>query len=98
MTPIFMPTTLLDTTGYSCHLGVLGICSQVVRPPGGRCPPLASLPDAERPRSALPCSMSDTEIRALTPETFDDFVALVERNGGMFAGCWCTKFHPACAE
>ena len=42
--------------------------------------------------------MSDLTIRALTSETFGDFVALVERNGGMFAGCWCTKFHPSCAE
>ena len=42
--------------------------------------------------------MADEEIRALTSETFDDFAALVERNGGMFAGCWCTKFHPNCAE
>jgi len=42
--------------------------------------------------------MSDFTIKALTPETFGDFAALVERNGGMFAGCWCTKFHPDCAE
>ena len=42
--------------------------------------------------------MSEFTIKALTPETFDDFAALVERNGGMFAGCWCTKFHPDCTE
>ena len=42
--------------------------------------------------------MSGFTIKALTSETFDDFAALVERNGGMFAGCWCTKFHPNCAE
>lgn len=42
--------------------------------------------------------MADLEIRALTPETFDDFAALVERNKGMFARCWCTYFHPDCAE
>jgi hypothetical protein len=42
--------------------------------------------------------MSDFTIKALAPETFDDFAALVERNKGMFAGCWCTKFHPDCAE
>src|SRR6266508_1878586 len=42
--------------------------------------------------------MSDFTIKALTSETFDDFAALVERNGGMFAGCWCTRFHPNCAE
>ena len=38
--------------------------------------------------------MSDNTIRALTPETFGDFAALVERNQGMFANCWCTWFHP----
>ena len=37
-------------------------------------------------------------IRALAPETFEDFAALLERNGGMYASCWCTKFHPDCAE
>ena len=42
--------------------------------------------------------MSHFTIKALTPDTFGDFVGLVERNGGMFAGCWCTKFHPDCAE
>src|SRR4051794_8243091 len=42
--------------------------------------------------------MSDFMIKALTPETFDDFAALVERNKGMFASCWCTHFHPDCAE
>lgn len=42
--------------------------------------------------------MSDLTIKALTPETFDDFAALVGRNKGMFASCWCTKFHPECAE
>ncbi len=40
--------------------------------------------------------MSEFTIRALTPGIFGDFAALVERNGGMFAGCWCTKFHPDC--
>ncbi len=42
--------------------------------------------------------MSELTIKALTPETFDDFAALVERNKGMFASCWCTHFHPDCAE
>jgi hypothetical protein len=42
--------------------------------------------------------MSDFTIKALTPGTFDDFAALVERNKGMFASCWCTWFHPDCAE
>lgn len=56
------------------------------------------LPSGERLPSRYVASMSDVTIKALTPKTFDDFAALVERNGGMFAGCWCTKFHPDCAE
>ncbi|WP_456844517.1 GNAT family N-acetyltransferase [Cellulomonas sp. P5_C6] len=42
--------------------------------------------------------MSGLTIKALEPTTFDDFAALVERNGGMFASCWCVHFHPDCAE
>lgn len=42
--------------------------------------------------------MSDFTIVALTLETFDDFAGLVERNRGMFARCWCTRFHPDCPE
>jgi GNAT superfamily N-acetyltransferase len=42
--------------------------------------------------------MSDLTIKELTPDTFPDFAALVERNKGMFASCWCTHFHPSCAE
>ena len=42
--------------------------------------------------------MSEYTIKALTPETFDDFAALVERNKGMLASCWYTHFHPDCAE
>ncbi len=37
--------------------------------------------------------MSDFTIKSLTSQTFDDFAALVERNTGMFANCWCTWFH-----
>ncbi|MCU1537869.1 MAG: GCN5-related N-acetyltransferase, partial [Humibacillus sp.] len=37
--------------------------------------------------------MTDYEIRALTPETWDAFAALMERNNGVFGGCWCTYFH-----
>jgi len=34
----------------------------------------------------------DYTIRALTPETFDAFAALVERHNGVWGGCWCTWF------
>lgn len=30
----------------------------------------------------------------LTPETWDDFAALVEVNNGVWGGCWCMGFHP----
>lgn len=40
----------------------------------------------------------DYAIRALTPETWDAFAALVERHNGIFGGCWCIWFHPDCAE
>lgn len=32
--------------------------------------------------------------RLLTPETWDDFAALVEANNGVWGGCWCMGFHP----
>lgn len=37
--------------------------------------------------------MDAQTVRELTPETWPDFVALVERSGGMFSGCWCSWFH-----
>lgn len=32
--------------------------------------------------------------RALDESTWPAFAALVERNGGIFGGCWCMGFHP----
>lgn len=37
-------------------------------------------------------------IKALTPETWDAFAAMVERHNGIFGGCWCIWFHPDSAE
>ncbi len=34
------------------------------------------------------------ETKALTPETWPDFAALVEANNGIWGGCWCIGFHP----
>lgn len=31
--------------------------------------------------------------RKLTPQTWDDFAALVEANNGVWGGCWCVGFH-----
>ena len=32
--------------------------------------------------------------RMLTPQTWDDFAALVEASNGVWGGCWCMGFHP----
>jgi GNAT superfamily N-acetyltransferase len=32
-------------------------------------------------------------IRALSPDTWDDFAHLVEANNGVWGGCWCMGFH-----
>ena len=37
-------------------------------------------------------------IEPLTVDTWDPFAALVERHNGIFGGCWCTWFHPDCAD
>lgn len=37
-------------------------------------------------------------IRPLGPDTWDAFAALAERHNGVWGGCWCTWFHPACPE
>ena len=37
--------------------------------------------------------MSQHVIKALDASTWTDFAALVERNGGLFSGCWCVHFH-----
>ena len=37
--------------------------------------------------------MEDYRIKALGESTWDDFAAMVERNTGLFSGCWCTWFH-----
>ncbi len=34
------------------------------------------------------------KIRALDESTWAAFAALVERNNGVFGGCWCMGFHP----
>jgi len=33
-------------------------------------------------------------VRPLTAATWDAFAELVERNNGVFGGCWCMGFHP----
>ena len=33
-------------------------------------------------------------VKALDESTWAAFAALVERNNGVFGGCWCMGFHP----
>jgi hypothetical protein len=33
-------------------------------------------------------------VKALDRSTWAAFAALVERNNGIFGGCWCMGFHP----
>jgi hypothetical protein len=34
-------------------------------------------------------------VRPLDTSTWEAFAELVERNNGVFGGCWCLGFHPA---
>lgn len=38
--------------------------------------------------------MSTYSVGQLGPSTWDAFAELVERNGGIFGGCWCIGWHP----
>jgi hypothetical protein len=37
-------------------------------------------------------------IKPLDETTWDAFAGLVERNNGVFGGCWCIGFHPEGAD
>jgi hypothetical protein len=41
---------------------------------------------------------AELTVRALTPETWEAFAALVERHNGVFGGCWCTYFQTMHSE
>jgi GNAT superfamily N-acetyltransferase len=41
--------------------------------------------------------MSST-IRPLDASTWDAFAELVQRNNGIFGGCWCIGYHPECGQ
>jgi GNAT superfamily N-acetyltransferase len=42
--------------------------------------------------------MSEYTIKALGPDTWDDFAKLGDRHNGVWNGCWCTWFHTLYAE
>lgn len=37
-------------------------------------------------------------VRLLDPSTWGAFAELVERNNGIFGGCWCIGWHPECGQ
>jgi GNAT superfamily N-acetyltransferase len=37
-------------------------------------------------------------VRSLDASTWEAFAELVERNNGVFGGCWCVGFHPESAQ
>jgi GNAT superfamily N-acetyltransferase len=42
--------------------------------------------------------MPDYVVKALAPDTWDAFAAMVDRHNGVFGGCWCTWFHTMHSE
>jgi hypothetical protein len=42
--------------------------------------------------------MREFTIKPLDSVTWSAFVALAAAHNGVWNGCWCTWFHPACAE
>jgi len=49
---------------------------------------------AVSPRPAGKDPMMSYTVRPLGASTWDAFAELVERNNGVFGGCWCMGFHP----
>lgn len=37
-------------------------------------------------------------VTSLSSETWDAFADLVERNNGVYGGCWCIGYHPECGQ
>ena len=42
--------------------------------------------------------MSEFHIVSLDSSTWDLFTELVERNNGIYGGCWCIGYHPECGQ
>src|SRR5207248_2304284 len=57
------------------------------------CPPPRRSGLTRRSRSRKDSSVSYT-IRPLDASTWAAFAELVERNNGIFGGCWCLGYHP----
>ena len=49
-------------------------------------------------RDASNESVKSFEVRPLNASTWDAFAELVERNNGVYGGCWCIGYHPECGH
>ena len=50
-------------------------------------------PTAKRSAGSGPAEEASYATRALDASTWDAFAELVERNNGVYGGCWCIGFH-----
>lgn len=55
----------------------------------------SGMPGSDRSRREPTVSYT---IRPLAADTWDAFADLVERNNGIFGGCWCIGYHPECGQ
>jgi GNAT superfamily N-acetyltransferase len=55
-----------------------------------------STPPVDRTRATWP--PPGCTIVPLGPSTWDPFAELIERNRGIFGGCWCIGYHPECGQ
>ena len=58
----------------------------------------ASIRQPIEPMKRTATARSVYEIRPLGAATWDAFADLAEKHNGVWGGCWCTWFHPACGE
>ena len=70
--------------------------SSTSTPATGPCSPSRSNSPGSLPRRLLRPDMYT--IRPLDASTWDAFAELVERNNGIFGGCWCIGYHPECGQ
>lgn len=42
--------------------------------------------------------MEEYSVKSLDASTWDLFAELVERNNGIYGGCWCIGYHPECGQ
>src|SRR5258705_4222216 len=70
----------------------------MAREPAGRSLTVPSASQAARLEDGSTHAGEDSTmsctIRPLDASTWDAFAELVERNNGIFGGCWCIGYHP----